>query len=255
MTTQNIPVEQQPFLYAYGCLASNNATTPNTKLDMTIGQVRDSNDLLDIVIATAYTINAAVNGYNGLDTGALGVSKMYDIYAIADSSGFRQTGYILTLNSNTAPLMPFGYDSYRKIGFWMSDASSHFLLGYTTGNSNGRSFTYDAPQATAITAGAATTYTAVDLTALVPLPVAGVNIPVSLAFAFTPNAAGDTLKLQPANAAGDAVTITGQVTTVVVSDNVSVLAQLLSAKPQIKYKVSAGTDAVALNVAGFSFSI
>lgn len=255
MSTQNIPVVPQPFLYAYGCLASNDATTPNTKIDMTAGQVRDSNDILDIIISTGMTINAAVNGYNGLDTGSLGASKMYDIYAIADSSNKNPSGFILTLDSNSSPLMPFGYDSLRRVGFWMTDSSSHFLLGYMSGGSNGRSFVYDAPQATAVTAGAATAYTAVDLSNLVPVPAAGVNIPVSIAYAYTPNAASHTFKMQPVNATGDAVTITGQVASVVFSDNVTVLAQLASAKPEINYKVSNGSDAVAINVAGFSFSI
>lgn len=255
MFSQNLPVEQQPFLYAYGCIASNDATTPNTVIDMTLGQVRDSNDNIDIVISSSMKINAAINGYNGLDTGSLGASKMYSMFAIADSSNKNPSGYILTLQSNNIPLMPYGYDSYRLVGYWPTNSSNHFLAAYYAGNSNGRNLVYDASQATAITAGAATTYTAVDLSNLVPLPAAGINIPVSIAFNYIPNAAGDTFKLQPVNGTGDGVTITGQVATVHVSGNVSVLAQLGSSKPEINYKVSSGSDAVAINVAGFSFSI
>jgi hypothetical protein len=255
MFTQNLPVEQQPFLYGYGCIASNDATTPNSVIDMTTGQVRDSNDNIDIVISSAMTINAAINGYNGLDTGSLAANKMYSIFAIADSSNKNPSGFILTLQSNSTPLMPYGYDSYRLVGNWPTDGSAHFLLGYYAGVSNGRSFTYDAPQATAVTAGNATTYTAIDLSNLVPIPAAGVNLPVSIAYTFIPNAAGDTLKLQPANGIGDSFTVTGQVTTVHVDGNISVLAQLKSAKPEINYKVSSGTDSVAIKVIGFSFSI
>lgn len=252
---QNLSVDNQPFLYAYGCIASNNATTPNSQIDMTTGQVRDSNDNVDIVLSTAITIDATKTGLNGLDTGTLGASKVYSIYAISDSSSKHIPGYILTLQSNSAPLMPFGYDSYRLVGYWATSSLSHFILGYMGGSSNGRSFTYDAAQATAVTAGNATSYTAVDLSAIVPTPATGVNIPVSIGFAYTPNAASDTFKMQPANATGDAVTITGQVASVVFSGNTTVLAQLKSAKPEINYKVSSGSDAVAINVAGFSFSI
>lgn len=251
MTTQNLPVEQLPFLYAYGCIASNDATTPNTKLDISAGQVRDSNDNVDI-LEIAAIINFAVNGFNGLDTGSIGASKMYNIFAISDSSNKNPSGFIASLDTNSQPLMPYGYDSYRLVDMWPTDASSHLLKGYMTGNGNGRGFVYDAPQATAVTAGNATTYTAVDLSNLV---ARGNNINVSVAFSFTPGAASRTLNLTPHGATGNAVTITGQVTSVVVSGNANVLTRLATAAPEIDYKVANAGDAVALNVAGFSYSI
>lgn len=254
-TSQNLPVEQQPFLYAYGCIASNDLAKPNTVIDMTSGQVRDSNDNVDIVISSAMQINAAINGYNGLDTGSLGSSKMYSIFAISDSSNKHPAGYILTLQSNAVPLMPYGYDSYRLVGNWSTDSSSHFLLGYWAGASNDRVFTYDSPPSTAVVAGTATTYTAIDLSNLVPIPLAGVNIPVSIAYSYAPAAAGHTFKMQPANGTGDSIVVTGQVATVVVSNNVTVLAQLKSLKPEINYLVSNNTDSVLIKVAGFSISI
>jgi hypothetical protein len=111
---------------------------------------------------------------------------------------------------------------------------------------------YDAPQATAITAGNATSYTAIDLSAFVP---AVASTPVFIDSALTPAAASQTLKLQPAGGTGDAVTITGQVAAVVVSSQSLVIAQLASGDPKVSYKVSNGAAAAAINVGGYQFAI
>lgn len=250
--SQSIQSENLPNLYIDRMQVSNNATTPNTKVDVAAGQCRDSNDVMDLVLDEAVVVNAAVNGYNGLDTGSFAASKVYAVYVIGDSHNNNPVGAMLSLASSSAPLLPFGYDSYRKVGYAVSDASVHFLLMYNYGNGNWRQFNYDAPQATAVTAGNATSYTAVSLLALVP-PVE--NLPVSVAFAFTPGAASRTLKLTPGNGTGDAVTITGQVVSVVVSGNANVMSKVTSAVPEVDYKVANSGDAVALNVAGFSYSV
>lgn len=251
--SQNIPVENLPFLYINGMIVSNNTTTPNTKIDVSSGQCRDSNDVMDIVLNTSVTINAAANGaINRLDTGTFAASKIYAVYAIGDSTNKNPSGCLLSLASNTTPTMPFGYDSYRRIGYAVSDASTHFLLAYVTGTNTFRQFFYDAAQATAITAGNSTTYAAIDLSALVP-PFN--NVLVSVKSALTPSAAGRGVFLQPANATGDAIVILGQVTSVVINSYNIVQGQLVTSLPKINYKVSNGSDAVAISVAGFQFSV
>jgi hypothetical protein len=253
MSVQNIPVENLPFLYINGMVPANHSTTPNTKLTVSAGQCRDSNDVMDIVLSSSTTIDTAVIGdINGLDQGVLLASKVYAIYAIGDSSNKNQPATLLSLASNSTPLMPFGYDSYRIVGYIVTDASVHFLKMYVAGNNNYRQLCFDAPQATSVTAGNATSYTAVALTALVP---AIENLPVSIAFAFTPGAASRAFNLTPGNATGNAVTITGQVTSVIVSGNAKVLSKVTSSVPEVDYKVSNSGDAVAINVAGFDFFI
>lgn len=250
---QSFSADQLSYLYAYGCIAANNATTPNTQIDMSMGQVRDSNDNVDIVIATLFTIDATVNGYNGLDTGSLGASLMYDIYAISDSYGHNPSGYIMTLDSNSVPLLPQGYDSYRKVAYWPTDSSSHFLKGYMTGVSNDRGFTYDAPAAS-VSAGNATSYASGLISLLNVVPNVN-NLPVNLQAAFTPNAANDTLKMQGGASTGDAYTFNGQVASVALYCDAVILAQTVSSAPKYAYKVSAGTDAVTITVQGFKFTI
>lgn len=252
MPVSSVQYGQTPWKYANGLKLSNNATTPNTKIDCATGSILDSTGVYQIVVDSALTLNAAVNGLNGLDTGSFAASKIYIVYVIADPVTLQAEGLLMSL-SETAPLMPFGYSVFAKVGYAISDAAVHFLPGYwTAGNSATRKFVYDAPQATAVTAGAATSYTAVALTNLVP---AIEGTPVSIAFAFTPGAASRTLKMTPGNGTGDAVTITGQVAAVVISDNVEVFSRVTSAVPEIDYKVSNGDSAVAINVAGYTFFI
>jgi hypothetical protein len=141
---------------------------------------------------------------------------------------------------------------WRAIGYVRTDASVHFLLGYWYGNANDRLFTYDVPIATAVTAGASATYAAVTLATFVPaLP----NLPVLIEANWTANAANDTLALQGFAAVGDTVKyiapVAGATAHTIVRDYVN--AQLDSGVPKINYKVSAA--AVALNVAGYQYSI
>lgn len=266
-----VPIVNLPFLYINGAVLSNDATTPNTVLDLSAGICRDSTNTYDLNIgnfngqtntsATANvstTINCAVTGLNGLDTGTLGASKMYYVYVVADPVSGNPTGAVVSLAvPSVGPIMPFGYSAFRHVGYAATNSSSHFLLFYQSGNNNARRLTYDAPQATAITAGAATSYTAIDLSALIPtIPV---NQVVQIAFNYNANAAGDTLKLQPVNGTGDAVTVTAGTAggTAHSTGNVEVIAQIVAAgtKPEINYKVSSGSDSVAIDVAGFNFYI
>ena len=246
-----LPFANNPFLYINGLEISNNATTPNTKLDIAAGQCRDSTDVYQISTSSALTINAATNGLNGLDTGSLAASTVYAVHLVADPVDGNTTGAMIS-TSYTAPVLPFGYSAFRLIGYIVTDSSVHFLPGYWVGNNNARMFMYDAPQATAITAGADTSYTAITLTALVPTKD---NTPVWIYSDLTPGAAGRALYLQPTGATGDAVIITGQVSTVHVTANSLVLAKLSSSVPKISYKVSNGGDAAAIKVAGYQFYI
>jgi hypothetical protein len=249
----NVPIVNAPFIYINGLQLSNDATTPNTLLDIAVGQCRDAGNEYDMFLNSPLVINMAGSGLNGLDTGTVAASKVYAVLLVSDPVSGNPTGAMFTLTPS-APLMPFGYSAYKTIGYVATDSSMHILKGYwTAGGTGDRLFTFDAPQATAVTAGAATTYTAVDLSALVPNGIA--ELPVNLSFAFTPGAPSRTLKLQGANSTGDAVTITGQVTSVVVSGLAGVLAQIASSKPEVNYKVSNAGDAVALNVAGYRLSI
>lgn len=242
---------QALFPYAYGLGLSNNATTPNTKLDVAVGSILNSSKEFQINLDTAVTIDATTNGLNGLDTGSLAASTLYYVFVVSDPQAYNIPGAMISASST--PLMPYGYSAWALIGYVATGAGSTFLKGYWTDDKSSlRTFMYDAPQATAITAGNATSYTAIDLSAFVP---AVANTPVFVDSALTPSAASQTLKLQPAAGTGDMVTITGQVAAVVVSSQSLVMATLASGDPKINYKVSNAGAAAAINVAGYQFAI
>jgi len=259
---QNDPVITLPVLNINGLLVSRDGTTPTTKLNISAGTARDSNNVMDITVGTAnpnlegstiaspLVINTAVVGANGIDAGTLGASHVYAVYVIADSRYYNSVAGLLSLASNATPTMPFGYDSYRLIGYAVTGGGSTFLAMYTSGNGNARRFTYDAP--IQILSGNQTSYTGVDLTNFVA-PVA--NTPCSIFSNFTANAAADVENLQGYNSTGDAVTIIAPVagaTAHTTSQN-PVLAQLNTAAPSIKYKVSAGS--LVLDLVSFDFFV
>lgn len=244
----SIPIVNLP----YKCAQDLQSTwVTNTTLGVAAGQCRDSTNTFDMVLPEAVVVDAGRVGANGIDTGTLAATKMYALFLIADVVSGNPTSALLSL-SPTTPYLPEGYSIFRLIGWWATDGSSHFLLGYNSGNFNDRKFLYDTARATSITAGNATSYTLVDLSNLVPVLD---NVNVNLYCSFTPGAAGRTLSLQPAGGTGASITVSGQVTSVVVTDNVNVVAKLSSAVPKIAYKVSNSGDAVALSVLGFDYSI
>ncbi len=238
-----------PF-YFNGLGISNNATTPNTLLNVAAGSCLDSTGTFQLTLTTPVVINAASNGLNGLDTGTFAASTVYRVFLVCDPVTLQPAGAMLS--ASAIPLLPFGYSAYALIGYATTDASVHFLAGYWSDNDSARrTFTYDAP-IIALTAGAATSYTGVALTAFVP-PVA--NTAVYMYMLFAANAAGNAANLQGYNSTGDQITLIAPVATGVANttENVTVLAQLNAAAPSIKYKVAAG--ALSLYVCGYTFDL
>lgn len=262
-----VPIVNLPFFYINGAVVSTDSSH-TSQLDLSAGIMRDSTNTYDMNIgnfngqvnpsATANVttvINCAVTGLNGLDTGSLGVSKVYYVYVVSDPVSGNPSGAMASLAAPAVgPLMPYGYSAFRHVGFAVTSSGSVFLSAYTFGVNSARQFMYDAPISVGTTSTSAS-YAAIDLTKFVPLIN---NLPVWLDCAITPGTAGDTLKLQPGNGTGDAVTITGQVMSQIYTEQVLVLAQNTAIStvqsPTINYKNS-GTDTIAILVGGFNFVI
>lgn len=244
------PIVNQPALYMNGLLLSNDATTPNTKLDVAPGICRDSNNVIDINLGnylgqsgigtanSATVINFAVNGANGLDTGSFAASTGYYIFAIADSSEKHVPAAIASLSAS-APTLPFGYDSIRLLGWVLSDGSTHLLPFYASGSGSQKYFQWDAPIAVTVTAsGTSATYSAMDLSVGMP---ASNYARASIKYKWTNNAPADALNFTPSGATGDFETILGIVAGVAQEDNFVILPLTVSSVPKISYKTSAGT--------------
>lgn len=241
--------------YINGLGLSNDATTPHTLLDVAPGSCLDVTGSYQLTLSNSVVINSAFNGLNGLDTGTIAASSVYAVYAVWDPITQNVAGAMISL-SLTAPHMPYGYSAYLLIGYVVTDSSSYFLKGYwSAGNGSLRTFTYDAVQASAVTAGAATTYTNVNLITLVPNVA---NTPVQVYTAFTPNAAGDTLSLQAGNATGAQAVVSAQAAHVITTIS-TILAQPVSItsviSPVINYKLSTASASVAVDVAGYQWFV
>ena len=267
---QNETIYALPRLYISGLQLSAATPTAGTVIAVSPGAARDSTNSIDMVVglqdyfnidhpAVAFDgfqaglfINSAVNGVNGLDSGTIAASTQYAIYLIGDSRNYKTTAAVLSLTSNTAPLLPQGYDSYRLIGFWATDGSSHFVYATVKPQNIGGALAYfNSPGVSVLSGGNATTFTAIDLTTNAAVPTTTLqNIIVTLLVTFTPAAVGDTVQFRPtgSTATGGLPTITGITAGFAQSQYIQVIAGVGSSKPEIDYKVTSGSDAVSVTV-------
>lgn len=244
-------IAPQPFLYINNMVIS---VASNTTLTVTAGQVRDQENKWDIQTLSTITIDAATNGVNGLDTGELVLSTWYYVYAIGDSQGFNDSGFILSTDDST-PLMPPGYDVLRKLGYALTDASVHFLPATVLGNGTHRRHVWTTDIAV-LSAGTATvtTFTAIDCSGAVP-PDADYTF-CTLDVSFTPATAGDTASFRPT---GSAATVVPVVSGVVAAQpqklQLGVMAGLASGDMKIDYKNSAASGSTTVYVNSFEYDV
>jgi hypothetical protein len=116
--------------YLFGLTLSNNATTPNTKVDVAAGSCANDTGvaMLDL---SAGTIDCGTVGANGLDAGILANSTTYHVFAIGKTDG---TTALLASTSVSAPTMPTGYTLKRRIGSVITDGSAHVLAFVQNGD-------------------------------------------------------------------------------------------------------------------------
>lgn len=267
---QNDPVFGLPHLYIQGL---NISVASTTVLAIAPGQARDSNDMIDMPVGfpdannnvnppilfqnyqQPLIVNSAVNGVNGLDTGTIAASTQYAIYLIGDSRNYNAVAGLLSLTSNAGPIIPFGYDSYRLIGFIETDGSSHFVYAtHKPQNMVGALAYYNSPAVSVLSGGNATTFTAIDLTTNSAIPTTTLpNVIVELLVTFIPLAAGDIVQFRPtgSSATANLVTIVGAVAGVAQTQYIQVIAGVGSSKPEIDYLVSVSGDSVSVSVAGW----
>lgn len=235
--------------YKSGLLVS---VLSNTTLSLAAGSCLDSTSSTNATLDTAATLDMATVGANGIDTGALAATKLYAVHLIWNSLDSTVDKAGLVSLSATAPALPTGYDSFRRVGWALTDGSSHFRVLYATGAANDVQYTFDTPVST-LAAGNATSATAVSLDQLCP---AQDKIPVDLIAAFTPGAAGRALTLYPSGSTGTSQNIVlGQVTSVVVQEARTVNALLISGVPKYDYKVANSGDAATIYIAGFKDTV
>jgi hypothetical protein len=270
---QNDPVYLLPFLYISGL---NISVASTTVLAIAPGQARDSNDNIDMPVAfpnlqgnvnpaiqyqnymPPLFVNSAVNGANGLDYGSLIDTMDYAIYLIGDSRGYNNVAGILSLTSNAAPLLPFGYDSYRLIGFIQTSASATFVASSTNPiNMRNAIAYYLSPAVSVLSGGNATTFTAINLSTPIPTTTSR-DVIAYLQVTFIPSAIGDTVQFRPTNEGtpqtAGLVTIAGISAGIAQTQYVKVICGVSSGSiPEIDYKVTVSGDSVTVLVTGYKY--
>lgn len=240
MTTYNQQITTLPFKYIDGL---NVATASDSTLTVSAGRCRDSQNVYDIVVDEAITINAEVNGVNGLDTGALAASTWYAVHAIGDSSNFND-GAVLLSASVTAPYLPSGYDVFKHVGWARTDGSVDFIILHQKGNSNERKYFYDALVAVLSAQGSAT-YDAVDCAAAMP-PTSTIAM---INYTFLPATQTNVFTLRPTGSAST-TGFTGQTATVSVNAK-GYVETITDDEQSLDYITSSASDDLTLNVMGF----
>lgn len=246
MTTLNTPI---PALSSQPISGLNITVASNTTLAVSAGNVWDSTNTFNMYTLVSTTIDATVNGLNGLDTGTFVLSTQYYVYMIGDDTLKKGTGFVLSASA-TAPTLPFGYGLYKLIGFARSDASVHFLPQVIIGNKEQRKLLYATP-ISVLSAGNAQTLTNASCAAALPVID---NLLTLLNVTFTPNVAADSVTFSSPTGYGD-VPLSGSVTTVAQKAPLEVLATLVSSVPNIAYINSAATGASSASVVGFTYTI
>ena len=265
---QNDPIYSLPHLYISGL---NVSIASNTVIALSPGAARDSSNNIDMEVGfpnlqgntfpsllnlnymPPLFINSSVTGANGLDYGTLAASSNYGVWLIGDSRGYNNVAALLSLTSNAFPLLPKGYDSYRLIGFASSNSSTHFATVLNA--SNLKSF-YLQPEVSVLSAGNATTFTAINLSSAIPTTT-DVNVIAFLDVKFTPALAGDVVQFRPTGSSATAglVTITGIAAGIPQQQYVQVICGVGASVPEIDYLVSSSSDAVTVLVSGYSYTI
>lgn len=240
--TANTPIVNAGTKYVDGLSMVWGSTTT---LTVASGACRDSGNTNDITISATKTLTSTTVGIGGIDVAAAGASSWYAVYVIGDSTGYNASGIIGSLSSS-APALPRGYDMYRRIGWVLTDGSSHFLAFYQYGKAENRTYYYDVV-ISELSGGNATSFTAIDLATSVP-PIA---TEVLLNILFTPDGATEVAEFLPfGSSASNGIVQYGCGVAAAQQGMVTVPCALDTATPKILYKVASG-DTLTAGTAGF----
>lgn len=195
----NVPILNAGNLYVQGLGLVYSSTTA---VSLGSGQARNSSNIDDIVLSSAASISISSNGANGLDFGTIAASSLYYVYVIGSSNSAAASAGLISLSAS-APVLPYNYDMFRRVGAISIDSGSHIRPFIQIGKGIAREMLYDpgtGPSTKGVVipssgTGGSTSYVNLGiLTSLVPQLALDCIIDV----AFTPNAANNVIFFAPA---------------------------------------------------------
>lgn len=244
MANPNIPMVNLGTRYLQGCRLTYATTTTFT---IGAGQARDSTNVNDIRFPDTVTVSLGTSGLNGIDTGTVAASNLYYVHVVGNSNGNPDapaSGAVLSLSA-TAPVLPAGYDMFRRIGAIRVNGSSQVsLFTQQATHSNNRYMWYDA-NVSIVAAATDATFTASSMAGYIPSIPGGLN--AILQMNVTPTAAGNSGALRPTGSASTNgyVIVSGSVAAVVQQAQVVCP---VSALASVDYKV---TGTITVLIAGY----
>jgi len=220
--------------------------TDDENITIAAGACRDENNVTDIEVDAALTVDIAVNGANGLDTGSVAASTFYAVWVIDDSTKHNDAAGLLS-TSFSAPTMPEGYDVKRRVGAILTDGSSDILEFHQYGAGKDRMMYYDVA-ISELSNGQSATYAEVDIASSVP----PIKCDVLMLVDYTPNSATNKAHFLPFNSsATNGIVQFGYGVAAAQRGMQQMPCALDSATPKVKYKVDNASDSLDLSVAGY----
>lgn len=189
-----------------------------------------------------------------LDTGSETSNTWYAVHVIGNSENLATSPVKLLLSlSATAPVLPSGYDVFRRIGWVRNNGTSNLLKFFQIGKGAIRRIHYDEPGGTLVvlTGGSATAFAAVSLAALVPPGSQDVFLGVSFNNSVVGGLGTDDIRLRPTGS-----TVTSSVTrvqpgSVLLADMQMPLEMVTNTSQSIEYRVSQATNTASIAVQGY----
>ena len=181
----NAAIVNAPNLYVDGLIPS--LPGGSMVVPITAGAARDSTNVNDIIAPIPLMLNLEASGVNGIDTGVAVANTFYAIYVIGDSTHYAPTAVLASLDF-LSPVIPGGYDMFRRIGSLYVVPGPSIGGSYISGNNTRREISF-AGIIPIISGFNATTPTIIDLSGVVPPFVYPVNsqrvTEVKISIAFT----------------------------------------------------------------------
>jgi len=215
-----------------------------------LSRVTDSTGIYDMTWVGQLVANSAINGVGGLDQGTVAPSSWYAVFVIGDTSGVNAPAAMLSL-SQTIPVLPAGYNIFRRLGWANTTNGSNFYVFYQTGNGTVREFFYGGSSASlnVLSNGNATSFASVSLASLVPPTSRLVTLTAS--FSNTGGAASDVALFRETGLS-QANPVCSIAPGIVVPSVFIVQIRLgTNANQSIDYQVSNAADALSLAVVGY----
>lgn len=213
------------------------------------GAARSVGNLWDIEAPTGVVLDTGKTGVNGIDVGTVQPNQFYGVHLIADTTRHQPTAAILTA-SILSPVLPAGYDVFRRMGNVLTNGSSEIRVFYDYGSARDKVMYYEEP-ISVLSGGNATTFTPVPVAAALPPTFVEVFCDVT----YTPNSATNIAEFLPSGSGA---------TTGMVRFGTGVAAQQVgevriptvpAGGGGIVYKVANAADILDLKVIGYRDSL